>query len=348
MIKKLLLAVVATSLLALAPAPSRADTYAPTPASQDFAGGPGGWTQSSEFSGLCLQTLACPAVVNSWSAGGADGNGYVRTQFGSLVSTLAGTSTGIWESPSFVYNGLGGKPAGTVTFDMNMLRNVGALLDASLLNDTRFQVDLVDQGNGNAVSVVPSTVVVPDGGWTAIPSASVNPNLVTLGHSYTIRITTTYHAVATVVAMGEVGYDDVTLTTAAAPDNGNGGNGGSGANGGSGVTQIKQLRKLVKHYILPKTVSVKGRLLSAHLRCPSIAAPWPCQIQLQGLSKGKFSTPATARKVVKLLPGRERTVKIRIKPTYVASYRTAKKIWVKIIVRVGKVRVTVRKPIRTA
>ena len=348
MMKKLLLAILAASLLAFTPAPSRADTYAPAAASQSFAGGQGGWTQSSEFSGLCLQNLVCPAVVNTWSAGGADGNGYIRTQFGSLASTQAGSSTGIWESPSFTYDGLAGKTPGTVTFDMNTLRNVGALLDASLLNDTRFQVDLVDQANGNAISVVPSTVVVPSGGWTAIPSASVSPNLVKLGHSYKIRITTSYHAVATVDAMGEVGYDNVTLTTAAAPTNGNGGNGGSGANGGSGVTQIKQLRKLVKHYILPKTVSVKGRLLSVHLRCPAIAAPRPCQIQLQGLSKGKFSSPATARKVVKLLPGKERTVKIRIKPRYVATYKAATKIWVKIIVRVGKVRVTVHKRIRTA
>ena len=37
---------------------------------------------------------------------------------------------------------------------------------------------------------------------------------------------------------------------------------------------------------------------------------------------------------------------MRIKPKYVASYAKAKKVWVKIIVRVGKVRVTVRKTMK--
>ena len=93
--------------------------------------------------------------VNTWSAGGADGNGYIRTQFGSVATTLAGTSTGIWDSPAFTYNGLKGKAPGSVTFDMNILRNVAALLDLSLLNDAQYRVDLVDQGSGNRVSVVP-------------------------------------------------------------------------------------------------------------------------------------------------------------------------------------------------
>ncbi len=151
---------------------------------------------------------------------------------------------------------------------MNILRNVGALLDLSLLNDASYRVDLVDQGNGNMVSVVPSTLVAPNGGWTAIPSAAVNPDLVKIGHNYKIQITTTYHAVVTVVASGEVGYDNVRLTTAAASAAG-----GGGGNGGSGITDIKHLRKLVKHYILPSSMKVNGRFLVVHLRCPAVASP---------------------------------------------------------------------------
>ena len=333
-LRKILGAVAASALLLTTQAPvAHADTYAPNPASQSFAGGTGGWTQSSDYSGLCLQTLVCPAAVNTWSGGGADGNGYIRTQFASLAETQAGTSNGTWESPAFTYNGANGKVPGSVTFDMNILRNVAALLDLSLLNDAQYRVDLVDQGNGNAVSVVPTTLIAPNGGWTAIPTASVNPNLVKLGHTYKIRLTTTYHAAVTVVATGEVGYDNVTLTTTAAP----------GGNGGSGIHDIKQLRKLVKTYILPKSAEVKGHLLVVHLRCPAIADPKPCQIQFAGLQSGRFSKAATARKIVKLKAGKERTVKIRIKPKYVAAYAKASKIWVKSIVRVGKVRVTVRK-----
>src|SRR5690349_14671174 len=126
MIKKLVGAIAASALLFAMPVPaSHADTYTPNTASQDFSTGTAGWGQSSEFSGLCLPALVCPAVVNSWSGGGADGNGYIRTQFGSVASTQAGSSTGVWESPTFEYKGLGGKVPGAVSFDMNMLRNVG-------------------------------------------------------------------------------------------------------------------------------------------------------------------------------------------------------------------------------
>lgn len=339
MIKKLVGAIAASALLFAMPVPaSHADTYTPSTASQDFSTGTAGWSQSSEFTGLCLPALVCPAVVNSWSGGGADGNGYIRTQFGSVASTQAGSSTGVWESPTFEYKGLGGKVPGAVSFDMNMLRNVGALLDLSVLNDTSYSVDLVDQANGTKISVVPSTVAAPNTSWSAIPSASVNPDLIKIGHDYRIRITTTYHAVVTVIAAGEVGYDNVRLTTSA-------GNGGGGGNNSS-ITDIKDLRKYVKNYILPATGTVHGKLLSVHLRCPQAAAPRPCQIQLAGLQKGKFSKAATARKIVKLRAGKERTVKVRIKPKYVASYAKAKKVWVKIIVRVGKVRVVVRKTMK--
>jgi hypothetical protein len=333
MMRKLLLAVLASSLLALTPTASQADTYAPNPVDQDFNGSAGGWEGVSTSSGACVPALLCPAVTTDWSPGGADGNGYLRTQFGSAAATQAGTATSIWTSPVFAYNGLGGKEPGSVTFDMNILRNVQALLDASLMNDTAYEVNLVDQTNGVAVSVVPSTKVAPNGSWTAIQTASVNPKLLKLGRPYRIQIRTSYHAVATVVATGEVGYDDVRLTTAAT----------GGATGGSGITNIKQLRKLTKNYILPKSAEVKGHLLVVHLRCPAIASPKPCQIQFAGLQKGKFSKAATARKIVKLKAGKERTVKIRIKPKYVAAYQAATKIWTKAIVRVGKVRVTVRK-----
>lgn len=331
-VKKILGALVASALLFAMPVPTaHADTYVPGSAAQDFSTGTAGWGQSSEFSGLCLPTLVCPAVVNSWNGGGADGNGYIRTQFGSLASTLAGSSTGIWQSPAFTYDGLGGKTPGSVTFDMNQLRNIGALLDLTLLNDTSYGVDLVDQGNGTKITVIPSTKLSPNSSWTAIPSVSVNPNLLKIGHNYAIRITTTYHSVVTVVALGEVGYDNVRLTTAAS------------GNGGNTNIDIKQLRKLVKNYILPPSAVVQGHLLIVHLRCPAAAAPRPCQIQFAGLQAGKFSKAATARKIVKIKANKDRTVKIRIKPKYVAAYGKATKIWVKIIVRVGKVRVTVRK-----
>ena len=141
------------------------------------------------------------------------------------------------------------------------------------------------------------------------------------------------------IAAGEVGYDNVRLTTSRRQRR------RRRRQRWLSITDIKHLRKLVKHYILPATMTVHGRFLGPP-PLPAAAAPRPCQIQLPGLQKGKFSKAATARKIVKIKAGKERTVKIRIKPAYVASYAKAKKVWVKCIVRVGKVRVTVRKPIK--
>jgi hypothetical protein len=341
-LRKILGALAASALcFTLAEVPAHADTYVPGTVNQTFNGSAGGWSGVTTSSGLCIPALLCPAASATWQPGGSDGNGYISTKFGSLASTQTGTAGSIWESPVFTYAGLGGKEPGSVTFDMDILRNVAALLDLSLLNNTSYQVDLVDQTNGKAVSVVPSTPIAPNGGWTSIPSADVNPSLLKIGRPYKIRIKTDYHAAVTVVATGEVGYDNVTLTTAAS----NGG-GGGGNNGGSGITNIKQLRKLTKTYILPSSAKVDGRLLVVKLRCPAIASPKPCQIQFAGLQAGRFSKSATARKIVTIKAGKERTVKIRIKPKYVAKYKSAKKIWTKSIVRVGKVRVTVRKTMK--
>ena len=351
-LRKLYGALVASALLFAIPVPTaHADTYAPAAVDQNFDGSQGSWTTSAEYSQGCVQVLLCPSVTSAWAAGGADGNGYIGTSFGTLLETVPGTATGIWQSPAFAYDGAGGKAPASVTFDMNMIKNLGALLNLSVLNDAQFSVDLVDQSTSVGVSVIPSTSITQNSGWTALPTASVNPNLLTLGHSYKIKISTTYHAAVTAIASGGVGYDNVRLVTTAAAGNGNGNNGNNGtngANGGSGITDIKHLRKLVKNYILPGSMKVQGRFLVAKLRCPAIAAPWPCKIQLAGLQKAKFSKAATARKIIKIRAGKTRIVKIRIKPAYVAKYAAAKKIWVKIVVRVGKVRVTVRKRVKLA
>ena len=288
-LRKLLGALVASALLFAIPVPTaHADTYASLPGSQDFNGGPSGWTSTTGSDGLCLPVLLCPTATNSWAAGGADGNGYIQTAFATLLTTGAGSSTGIWESPSFAYNGDAGKVPGTVRLDLDMLTDVTPLLVASVMNSATYRVDIVDQATATAVEATPTTAIASDHGWVSVQSASVNPALLQLGHNYKIRITTTLNSAVALVANGAVGYDNVRLTTAPASDN--------GGNGGSGITNVKQLRKLVKNYILPGSVSVEDRFLKVHLRCPKEAAPRPCQIQIQGLQKGKFSKPP--------LPGR--------------------------------------------
>ena len=337
MASKRLGAVLALSLLFSIPVTAQADTYATGSESQDFVSSPGGWTHTTAHEGLCAQFLACPTVVNTWAgAGGADGNGYIRTQLATFPTTLAGTSTGTWESPSFAYDGNAGKVPATANLHLNIRPQINALLSASVLNESTYRVDVVDQGTGTAINAIPQTELTSDAGWTGY-TGSVNPDLLKVGHNYKIRVTTRYYAQAATTATGEVGYDNVRLSTAGK---------GDGANGGSGITTRKELRKLVKTYILPSSAKLIGDKLKMKLRCPAIAAPKPCKIQVQGLAKGKFSVPATARKFVTVKPGKTRIVKIRVKPRYLATYKAATKIWVKSTVRVGSIRVTVRKRLK--
>jgi hypothetical protein len=339
--RRFLGAAVAAALLLSAPTVAQADTYVPSPASQDFAGGAGGWVESAGYAGSCVPALLCPTVVNDWAAGGADGNGYIRTTFGSTLATLNGTSTGVWDSPAFTYAGNGGSAPATVTFDMNMRSDIADLLGASQLNDSHVRVDLVDVATGSQISVVPTTLLTASTSWTAIQTASVNPALLALGRSYKIRISASYHSAAAVMATGEVGYDNVRLTTA-----------GQGANGGSGIATSAQLRSLTESYVLPGSArlvgdgTLVGRKLKIKLRCPAAASPKSCKIQVQGLAKGKASKPATARKILTIKAGKSKTVKLRVKPAYLARYQVAKKIWLKSTVRVGDLRVTVRKRVK--
>jgi hypothetical protein len=341
--KQLLGATTALALLLVAPVAAQADSSPTGSDSQDFAHSQGGWTQSTATEGACVPSLVCPTVTNDFvAAGGAGGagDGYIRTQFATLTTTMAGAATGVWESPAFVYRGHDGAVPGTALVDLSIKPALGALPGLSLQNASTYKVDLVDQDTGLAVSARPTTTLTSDTGWTALPSAEVNPALLALGHSYKIRIATTLQETLGANGTGEVGYDNVRLTTsprtlAAGP-----------AVAASGITQINQLRKLVKTEILPKSTKLVGNKLKVKLVCPAIAAPRACKITLQGLAAGKFSKPATARKFVTLKAGNSRTVLIRVKPKYVATYTAAKKIFVKTTVRVGQVRVTVRKSIK--
>ena len=341
-IRKLIVAAVAAALVLSAPVPSHADEF-PNGQSSNFNGGAGGWDGDVSYAGLCIPTLTCPAAATSYVAtGGADGGGYVRSDFGSVASTAVGTSIATWESPAFVYHGFAGEEPARVTFDMNLLRQMGALLNLNVDNSSDYQVDLVEAGNGTVVNVVPSTRVQPtNAGWSAIQSASVNPALLKVGRSYAVRITSRYNVLVAVVGTGFLGFDNVRLTTYDEK-----GDRGDGANGGSGITEIKHLRKLTKTFILPKSAKVSGVFLKMKLRCPTVAAPKHCKIQVQGLQGSKFSKPATAKKYVTVRPGKTRKVKIRIKPAYRAAYQNATKVWVKSSVRVGTVKVTVRKRIK--
>ena len=110
----------------------------------------------------------------------------------------------------------------------------------------------------------------------------------------------------------------------------------------NGITSSRQLRHLVKTEIVPGKAMLVGNKLRIRLTCPAAAATRHCKVTLQGLSRARFSKPATAKRAVSIKAGDVRKVMLRVEPTHLAFYKSADKVFVKTTVRVGQVRVTVR------
>ncbi len=222
---------------ALAPALASADTYAPGANAQNFQTGVGGWTGSTTNDGLCLPPLTCPIITNSFQASGGvggAGDGFIRS--GALAIAQAATTTNAtWTSNTFTYNGNGGVQPANVLFDMFRNSNVDGLV--SVGDSVNYTVTLHNTSNNTDVTVVPQTTLSDTADWTAIPTASVNPSLLVVGHNYQIRVTTQFVAVANALLVGgESDWDNIVVTTVgdASGGGGGGGTGGSGT-GGSGT-----------------------------------------------------------------------------------------------------------------
>jgi hypothetical protein len=329
-----LAAVACTAVAAWAPTVANADSYAPGANNQNFAASQGTWTQTSASAGVCVGLLTCPVVSNTFIATGGTGgagDGYIDTKFTSLLTTGAGTVTGIWSSPAFTYNGNGGVPPGSASVGLSIQPTISALLGLS--NNSSYRVDLVDQANQGVIQVAGPTALVNNTAWASTPTANVNPSLLTLGHSYKIVISTAYQSVVALLQNGDVGYDNVSLTTA-------------GGNGGSTITDTATLTQLILSQGLPNSATLSGSKLKLKVKCPKQAAPLACQYALQGLSKGKTSKPATKRKKATIKAGKKKNVVIKVKPKFLAKYQKAKKINVKAKVTVGNVKVNVVKKMK--
>lgn len=221
--------------------------YPPGSQSRDFAGGEGGWESSTEQEGvlggaLCIPPVTCPAITNSYQAtGGVDGSGdgFIETSEGGLsgVGALgAAVSSGIYESPAFTYEGAAGQTPTKVELGIARRAAVAGLLAVSGATAT-YGVELVDESSasGNVIVIPSSSLKGAPEEWKSL-SASIAPSALTPGHSYKVRIKTTFDTPALALPSGGVGYDDVvvTATKVEAANGGNGGNGSSGSNGANG------------------------------------------------------------------------------------------------------------------
>ena len=186
--------------------------YHPTTESRTFATTDGGWTSGTTRSSvLCVNGVTCPVVTNSFVAtGGADGDGFIRTQSGpTTVASLLNTTTATWTSPDFVYDGAAGATPDSVFFSLARRVTAGSLLAVQLSNP-RYRVVLDNVDNSTSRTLV-NRLLTNQATWDTIDAVDVDPADLTIGTHYRFRIITQLPALAVVLTAGTFDYDNVLL-----------------------------------------------------------------------------------------------------------------------------------------
>jgi hypothetical protein len=327
------------SLLLTLPAAAGAAKYPPGAAS-GFNGGPGGWTSSTSTEGTCLAPLLCASAENSFQpTGGADDGGFIRSAYTGVVGAMAvaGTTTAVWQSPSFTYTGAGGTTPTDVSFSVDRRANVDQLL-AVAGNSAEYAVRLIDvSAGGESLPLVGPTTLAGARSWTSVRSGSIDPAALARGHEYRILISNRFTSGTSVFVSGSADYDNVVLEASRGKAGGNG-----GAGDGKGGLSADRLRELLRESSAgtgTATLVGKKRLL-VRVNCPRKARR-TCKTTAQGLlRKGR---PATGKSTVRLRSGKSKLIVLRVKPRARQKLANRKRLLVRQKVRAGKVSATVYK-----
>jgi hypothetical protein len=327
--------------VAVAPAAADDGLYPSSEDARTFSGGVAGWTNSTAFDPSCVPPLLCPTVTNAYvGAGDAEGNGYISSDYSGVsgVGAVAGTSRGIWESPTFTYREADGPEA--TTFAMSRRADVGQLL-AVAGNSAEYAVTLRDLTEGaRSLTVISPTTLAGADTWTTTPKATLEAGRLNSGDRYRIRIESIYKTGTSVVTSGSADYDNVVLRTAASEGRG-GSSGGGGANGGRRHLRSGELLRLFSSGLAgTATVGAKGKTLRVQVSCPNQIGG-PCRIAAQGLLRKH--RPATLKRNVKVGKGKSRRVVLRVKPKLRATVARRKRLLVSERVRARGASVTAYK-----
>jgi hypothetical protein len=297
--------------------------YHPAANAREFRTGPGGWQSSSTSEGVCVQSLTCPTITNSWidtggTGGGADG--FVRTAIENLAGAES-TSRGIWESPAFVYRGAAGSTPTDVTFELARRTDLSPLLSTSG-NSAHYSVELVDVDSGVALTVIDTAPLGASTGWARTREVAIRPSSLELGKTYSIRITSTFDTEAEAFPTSNVDYDSVRLQAVdsggASGGGGSGGGGGAGGGGGHGGAVLH------------------GNHLFLRLQCLGVARHGRCKVRAVAYSKrGKRGARMTFPIERRVNAKRGKKVTLRVRPRFVKQLSNRKSVLVRSELKAG-------------
>ena len=309
--------------------------FAPDAQARDFNGGPGGWTFSTEYGGLCIPAITCYTAGSEHVSNGGPtgaGDGFLRTDLFTIANAVTETNA-ILTSPSFKYSGVNGNVPKQITFNMDRRTDLGGLLPVIADNAT-YTVKLVELG-GTGTTIVDSTSMEgAEDAWTSIPTVTIGKDDLAIGSTYQIQIISTFAAGVTVLGLGTADYDNVVLQI-----RGGGGGGGGGGNAGSGGGFTTAIRNLIG------TATHKGNKLLVPVGCPRFVAPAKCKLAVQAKLK-KTGPAATKTKKLNLGAGKKKIAKLKIKGKYREAISKKKKVTVRVRASAGGKKRTVIKRVR--
>jgi hypothetical protein len=319
-----LAALAAVALPASASGQAAASTYPPNPDSFGFFDSVGGWSGSTDSTGLCIAPLTCPSITNSYVAnGGTFGpdDGHLRSSaFG--LAEAAGTTEAIWTSPTFAYQGAAGQQPTDIVLSFASRSNIAALL--SVATDVNASIELIDVTAGGVASrLVNEAPVFHTDTWTRVPLVVVHPGQLTIGRSYQIRLVTEFDYLADVLPMGNVDYDDVIMI--ALNDPASGGPGGPGGPGGGVGGQVGGGVGIFD-----------GRNLFLKLKCLGTQKNGKCRVRATALAgkKGKRLTFPIQRKVKK----KGKVVRMRVRFQFRKKLERRNNVTLRSVVTTGSLR----------
>lgn len=362
------LAIVAAgwAVFAAPAAAQQTSAYHPDAESRVFATSAGGWTGSSGSEGPCVASFTCPSVTNSFQANdgtGGVGDGFLRTAVGSSLTGVTGEVTGIWESPTFTYQGAGGDVPDEVQLVLDRRADVAAFA-SSTGSTVDYTVEILNVTAGTTAAVPVDHLPMTDSdSWVPVGPFAVEPDQLTAGQQYMVRITSRFSYDGEVLPSGSIDYDNIALEATtlpgpapgpAGPPGPSGPSGGGGKPGGQGKPGKPGGNKLdvafLNSFIKNNTrnwVGLRGNRALVFVRCPGRAKQEArfCRFQLTALLKR--SGPAASGTVTRKLAPRGKGVvglplrsafrgKLVQKPTLLVRYR----------VQVGKIKTTVFKQLR--
>jgi hypothetical protein len=322
--------------------------YHPDAESRTFRTSVGGWTNSDTESGLCVPALTCPTPENTFEPedGRAGPNdGHIRTAI-SGPAGAAGDVAGIWQSPSFVYNGAQGQQPTQIAFALNRKFDIADFLDVGGTSST-FTVEIVNPNTGVVAAVVfdnvPVTADVPE--WTPAGPVDVAPGLLALGRTYAIRITSRFIFGSTVLPGATLDYDDVgflAIRDPSAPGGPPGPPGPPGEGRFDAAFATSFINNNMRNWIGIRRG--KGLVL---VRCPGRARKETdaCRFHLTVLWK-RNGPPASPERSAAVAPKKKTIVALPIRGQFRDQILTRDMVLVRYRFRAGSVSTTVYKQLR--